>query len=410
MGRPRLALGTYGEIRHYPTDAGGWRAETLFRDMDGRTRPVKRSGKTKGQATRALKEALLVRQHHSAAGELTRNSLFSDCAERWLVEVQRTGRGTTYDRYRNQLSRILPVLGQLRLHEIGTGTCDRFLISLLDAGLQPATVRGYRARLSGIMRYAIRMGAIDRNPVRDVADIRGKGKRSRALTPTERVELLEKLDGDPEAVEADLPSLIRYALGSGCRIGEILALQWSNVDLELGIAIHGATLVRETRRCQHCGEYRAQHPTPGWRCPKGDHVWEPGPGGLVLHPPKTSAGVRIIRLPQFVIDMLRLRYPGEEYTANPVFSNAVGEWRDPINTVRKIREWRQRAGFEWFSSHTCRHTMFTICDQAGVSPRESAGHGGHTDPSFTARNYYDLKQQSGAVAEALDAAYRPVRS
>lgn len=406
MGRPPLPVGTSGEIRHYKTTTG-YRAETLFRDLDGETRAVKRSGKTKGDATRKLKEALRDRQHLGSE-ELTRNSLLSTCVEQWLEEVKRTERGTTYDRYRCRMSRILPALGKLRLGEVGTGTCDRFLTSLLvDVGLVPSTVRGYRSALSGIMGYAVRMGALTRNPVHDVAEIRGKGKKSRALTPAERVDLLAKLDGDPLAVQRDLPSLIRYMLGSGARIGEVLALRWGDVDLDLGTVVHGATLVRETRSCRHCGEYRKEHPKPARPCPTGGKTWVPGAGGLVLHPPKTAAGVRIIRLPSFVIDMLRLRYPGPGYEVGPVFPNHnENSWRDPINTVRMIREWRVSAGFEWFTSHVCRHTAITVCSQAGVEPRELSGHVGHNDPGFTARTYYDMRPMSGAVAEALDAAYR----
>lgn len=382
MGRPPLRLGTHGNIRAYRT-GNTWRAETYFRDVDGETRLVKRSGRTKAKAVDNLKEACRDREHRADA-EFNRWSSFEQAGELWLAEVKLRQRGTTFDRYKCRLhGRLIPALGKLRLHEVTTGVCDRFLRSLTapvadgGAGLSPPTARGYRSTLSAIMRYAVRMDAIARNPVTECAEIRGGGKRSRALTAEERVELLEKLDADKVAVEGDLPTLLRYLLGSGVRIGEALALRWCRLDLDGGTVVHGETLARETGK------------------------------GLVLHPPKTKSGYRILVLPGFVVDMLRVRYPGEDHDQAPVFPNGFGDWRDPINTARAIRGFRDRAGFPWFTSHSCRHTMITICDQAGVRPREISGHSGHTDPGFTSRFYMDLRQQSGAVARALDEAYRP---
>ena len=65
MGRPPLPLGTHGAIRCYKVDSG-YRARTLARDYDGRTRAVERWGKTKGAAERALKLAVRDRTHVQA--------------------------------------------------------------------------------------------------------------------------------------------------------------------------------------------------------------------------------------------------------------------------------------------------------------------------------------------------------
>jgi integrase len=377
VGRPRLGLGTCGNIRSYKTPAG-YRAETYFRDWDGHTRLVKRSAKTKRAAEQALKDALLDRQHVEG-GDLSRTSTFAEVGERWLAEVRRREVGTTYDRYSGRLrNKIVPVLGELQLHECSTGVFERYVNSLQDK-LSPATVRTYRTVLSGVMNYAVRMDVISRNPVREVAPIRGGGKKSRGLTAEERMDLLAKLSADQRAVDDDLPDLIRYLLGSGVRIGEAMGLRWFRVDLTEGIVVHGDNLVRETG------------------------------AGLVLHSPKTEAGFRIVPLPEFVLHMLRVRYPGEGFGLSPVFGNAFGGWRDPINTARSIRLFRTKAGYPWFTSHVCRHTSITICDQAGLQAREISGYYGHARPSFTQDKYMDRRQQSGAVPRAIDDALRPAR-
>jgi len=280
---------------------------------------------------------------------------------------------------------------------------DRYIESL-EATLKPNTIRGYRTVLSGVMGYAVRMDALDRNPVREIADITGGGKVSRGLTGPEREEFLVKLDADERAVADDLPDLLRYMLGTGVRIGEALGLRWFRVDLGEGVVVHGDNLVRITGQ------------------------------SLVLREPKTEAGFRVLPLPDFVLMMLQLRYPGPEHALAPVFpkfptypvANAterrssrsgrrvrearlypyrpvaraggrflIDAWRDPNNTARSIRKFtRACPEFAWFTSHVCRHTAATILDEQGLTAREISGYLGHARPSFTQDKYMDRKQQS----------------
>ncbi len=69
--------------------------------------------------------------------------------------------------------------------------------------------------------------AVASNPVRELERIESpKGHRkapARGLTSEERRRLLAFVDTDKVAVGADLPDLIRFAVGSGLRIGELCA-------------------------------------------------------------------------------------------------------------------------------------------------------------------------------------------
>lgn len=426
-GRPPLGLGTAGKIRATRTSSG-WRADVMFRDMDGRTRRIERNAETKAKAIQALKDACRDRQHRAGA-DLSRDHTFAQAGERWLAEVKRKRPGSTYDRYAGRLhNSIVPALGQLRLCEITVGMMDRYIESL-ESRLKPNTVRGYRTVLSGVMGYAVRMDAISINPVRAVSPIEGKGKESRGLTAAERVDLLAKLDADERAVADDLPDLLRYMIGTGVRVAEAMALRWFRVDLDEGVVVHGDNLSRVLRRCQTCDRTRRKHRD-------GECTWfppPPGTAGLVLVQPKTEAGFRVLPLPDFVLMVLRMRYPGPEAALAPVFPRSttaparssglapfgqvhpirpvarVDAWRDPNNTTRSIRKFRDKVGYPWFTSHVCRHTAATIMDEQGLTPREMAGYLGHARPSFTQDHYMDRRQQSGLVPRALDRAMRPVR-
>ncbi|HEY9417922.1 MAG TPA: site-specific integrase [Pseudonocardia sp.] len=401
MGRPPLDIGTHGDIWVTEQPNGKFMAATNFRDADGVTRPVKRFDKTPAAAKRRLK-AVLVERNRRGGDELTNESRFAEVADLWLKYIDRTKRGTTWDRYRSRLNGVLPAMGNLRLREITPRRIDVYLESL-EKRLAPNTVRGYRATVSGVMAHAVRLGAIDRNPCKSATPIQGRGKESRALTREERDELFAKVDADPRAVRADLPDVMRYLAGTGVRIGELMALRWFRVDLENGVVTHGDTLASETKRCKDCGLVRREH--------RGQCIWnDPGVGsGLVLHQPKTPAGFRVLKLPEFTTMMLRMRWPGPGFEQLPVFPCATGGWRNPSNTGRSVRLFREKAGFGWFSAHAWRHTAISACAEEGIEMREISGYHGHSNPSFTMDHYLDMTVQSGAVPAALDAAMRPRR-
>lgn len=75
--------------------------------------------------------------------------------------------------------------------------------------------------------------------------IEAKPKREpRALTTTERIKLVEQLQGDEKARRRDLPDLVFFMLATGARIGEALAVVWSQVDFEAGTVQITSTLIR----------------------------------------------------------------------------------------------------------------------------------------------------------------------
>ena len=131
MGRPPLALGTAGAIRHYKTPTG-YRARVLVRDHDGHVRALERRGATKTAAERALKLALRDRAPTQARGELTADSRVSVLAETWYAELADLS-PITLQAYRDRLDRqLLPRLAQLRIRELSVGTLDRHLRDIAE--------------------------------------------------------------------------------------------------------------------------------------------------------------------------------------------------------------------------------------------------------------------------------------
>jgi integrase len=381
MARPPLPIGSHGKITCYEEGPKQWRAYTKFRDFDGVTRRVARSGRSKAAAERTLKQALAERGR-GTTGDVTSETKLKAVAEPYLDDVRRRRRGTTYDTYSHHMANnVLPALGELRLREVTVVRIEQFLRSC-EARLKPNTVRTVRTVLSGVLGYAVRCGALAGNPTREVGRIEGDRNLVRALIRDERVELLAKLDADEVAGRHDIPDLVRFMMGTGCRIGEAIAVQDDAIDWDEGTVSVEANLVRV----------------------KGV--------GLVRHEGKTFAAHRVLPLPQFVIDRLASRRPFDVAPDAVLFPNSRGYvpgragWRDPHNTGARLRDALRRAGFEWVTSHVFRKTAATVLDEARLTARAIAGHIGHARPSITQDVYMDKRAGSREAADVLDAAYR----
>ena len=258
---------------------------------------------------------------------------------------------STADAYDYWLDKqILPQLGALRLYECDVAQIDAFFARLEHAGACRArdgttsekplyaanTRRQIRAIVSGVLQQAVLHKAIPTNPVRELERIESpKGHRTappRGLTPEERRRLLAYVDTDKAAVRADMPDLIRFALGSGLRIGEICAVRWMDLDLD-GIPVvneHDMRLVPVVAVRQNV------YPVKG--------------KGLAVHGGKSAMALRIVPLPELVVSCLRARHHDDDDPTWPVFASAgrdgVPTYRWPSNVRRSVRAVRDHVGLD----------------------------------------------------------------
>ncbi|EHR52143.1 site-specific recombinase XerC [Saccharomonospora marina XMU15] len=385
MARPPLPVGTHGKIKVNRKPGGGFVAKAKYRDYDGVTRLIERSGHTETAARNRLLEALRDRSSQSVGGLITGDTKFSAAADLWLREVNSAVEAgdmspSSADLYERQIRNyVTPALGELRIREVTTPRVDA-LLQVVRKRRSAATAKVVRSVVSGVMGLAARHGATATNPTRETKKISSGRKRSvRALTADERVRWLAQLEADPFAVRKDLPDLTRFMLATGVRIGEALAVSWDEVDLDARMVDIEWTLVRV----------------------RG--------AGLRRIPPKTDSGRRTLPLPLSAVEMLRRRkvdaYPDGALaigTAAPIFPDVAGGWRDPSNTRRDLRTARGTEGFGWVTSHVFRKTCATILDEARFTPRQIADQLGHARPSLTQDVYVARKIANPATAEVLN--------
>jgi integrase len=185
--------------------------------------------------------------------------------------------------------------------------------------------------------------------------------RRRALTAAEARRLLNLAKNDPHA-----GLLVTLALGTGARVGELLALDWSHIDLDRGtVSIKGSR--------SHAG----------------------------VGPTKSRRGVRVVSLPPFAIEALR----AESRRCGPVVATSDGR---PVTPVRATERWhvlRDRAGLAGLRFHDLGGTYATLALARGVPPKALADVLGH-DAAVLLRTYAGPIENgreliADAIAEAL---------
>ncbi|MEX5260397.1 tyrosine recombinase XerC [Kocuria sp. CPCC 205263] len=306
----------------------------------------------------------------------------TEAARAWLTELDASDRrDRTRAEYRATVeSTIVPALGGLLLREVTVGKLQRFLSAL--AADTPAKARNTKVVLSEMFGYAVRHDALERNLVRDTRLPRVPKKPPRALTPEQfrtlrdnvRAWQLHPADtGRPRT--PDLLDALDVLAGTGLRIGELCALRWVDVDLE----IERPTLTVTGTVVQVKGR------------------------GLVRQPmPKTDAGHRTVVLPAFVVAVLLRRSVAvrEGDDSGLAFPSAALTLRSPHNLRRQLREARGE-GFEWVTPHTLRRAVATLIDRH-TSTEDAAAQLGHNGTAVTSRHYVERAALAPDLSAVLE--------
>lgn len=380
MGRPPLPIGTYGPILTVRLDRERFRAWVNYRDFDGRVRRVQRVGLTKLAAENRLKEALRDRNRVALDVEITGDTRVRVVAEMWFRELDESERAIrTKITYRDAWRRsVEPAVGELRVSDLRVSIVDR-VIREIRQRRGSASAHHAKVVLAGVLGLAVRHDAIDSNPVRELTPARkSKSARSKTtLTEDGLLRLREFWAGSTDAERYDLRDLIDVLSGLGCRIGEVLALDWTRVDDTAGtLAIEG-TVIRVPAE------------------------------GLIVQPhTKSRASMRTIRPPAWLVELLVKRHAGSH--GQWVFPSTAGTLHDPDNVRKQLRQ--TVAGTEWagLHPHVFRHLVATRLDAEGLSAREIADYLGHERVSMT-QDVYMARRTSGAAASIALGRFAPRR-
>lgn len=295
---------------------------------------------------------------------------FDDAAREWLaalmVEGGRGGRGLSpagAADLRWRLSHLRPTFGRTRVDAITVEDVDRFRRSKVAAGrLNATSINKILAALAGVLEQAAEYGHVARNVAR------GRRRRLAATTPTrtwiDRADHIAALldgagavDRDARGLHGQRRAVVAVLALAGLRLGEMLDLRWSDVDLARGV-LH----VRGT---------------------------------------KTAAAARTVEMLPALRDEL-LTYRATLRMVDPAaraFPTSTGGRWAPTNVRRRVlvpaveranRALREVGGDplpEGLTPHSLRRTFASLLLAIGEPPTHAMAQLGHTDPALTLRLY-----------------------
>ncbi|MFE3737482.1 replication initiator [Streptomyces sp. NPDC059134] len=239
--------------------------------------------------------------------------------------------------------------------------------------LSPLTLAYIHSVLKSALEHAVREEEITRNVARNVRTGIPRPRRFEPLTADEARQFLATVRNDR------LFALCELALRAGLRKGELLGLQWEDLDLRTGAACIRRTLQRTQT------------------------------GGLTALSTKTRASERRIALPCECIHALKEHrevQEGEREAAADdwrnnglVFSTTAGGPTDPANLNRSFRALLSRAGLRRIRLHDLRHSTATLLLEQGVELiviKELLGHA-HIGVTATVYAHVRLRLQRDAI-------------
>lgn len=273
-------------------------------------------------------------------------------------------RETTYTNYTYMYDRFVREgFGKRKIGEIKYSDVLYFYYDLLnDRGLQVNTLETIHTVLHPTFQLAVRDDIIRNNPSDGVmAEIKKKNTKKKnmrhALTIEQQRAFMNYIASSPVFVHWN--PIFTVLLGTGCRIGEVVGLRWSDVDME-----------KRTIDINHSMTYYPRR-TDTYKCE------------FKVSLPKTEAGTRILPMMQPVYEALQSEYERQKEDgfctavvdgmSGFIFSNRFGMIHNPAAINRAIRriieahnaeeiikakkEKREPVIIPHFSCHHLRHTF-----------------------------------------------------
>jgi integrase len=312
-------------------------------------------------------------------------------ADRWLDHMAALGRDErTLERYRELLDlHVLPYLGGLQLRALQTIQLSDLHTTLLrqgrrDAkpgGLQPRTVGHVHRALHRMLKQAVRWQLIATNPATDLELPTIPKTEMATLTRDQAAALLKAAEPRPL-----MRHLVMLGVATGARLGELLALCWTDLDLDAGTVKIGWSRRIVNRRIQ----VKEPKTEAGYR--------------TVILGPTTLAALRRLHTEQAQRRLaLGARYhPDAERrqarqamgTDNPqdeylVICKPDGRPYRPDSTSTQFRSFVDAHGLpKAVHVHTLRHSAASFLAAAGVPASDIAAQLGHKDGGALALKVY----------------------
>ena len=342
---------------------GKWLIQYRYTDWQGKRRKsTKRGFATKREAEEWLRNFLITQKaDFDMKFEDFWKMYYADMETRLREHTMRT------KKYIVEL-KILPYFGNKRVNDITAADIRQWQNELIKMGYSPTYLKTINNQLSAIFNYAVRYYDLKSNPCAKAGSM-GKSKAEEMDFWTGE-EFRKFIDSVMNKRLSYMAFMILY--WTGMRLGELLALNPKDVDLE-------KRTISITKSYQRLG--------------KKD----------VITPPKTSKSKRVITIPEFLAadikDYMDSLYDLQE--DDRLFP--ITKYYLEHEMQRGIKE----SGVKRIRVHDLRHSHASMLIELGFSPLEIANRLGHEKVETTLNTYAHLyPNKQTKLAERLDSEYR----
>ena len=342
---------------------GKWLIQYRYTDWQGKRRKsTKRGFATKREAEEWLRNFLITQKADF-------DMKFEDFWKIYCADMETRLREHTMrtKKYIVEL-KILPYFGNKRVNDITAADIRQWQNELIKMGYSPTYLKTINNQLSAIFNYAVRYYDLKSNPCAKAGSM-GKSKAEEMDFWTGE-EFRKFIDSVMNKRLSYMAFMILY--WTGMRLGELLALNPKDVDLE-------KRTISITKSYQRLGKKN------------------------VITPPKTSKSKRVITIPEFLAadikDYMDSLYDLQE--DDRLFP--ITKYYLEHEMQRGIKE----SGVKRIRVHDLRHSHASMLIELGFSPLEIANRLGHEKVETTLNTYAHLyPNKQTKLAERLDSEYR----
>lgn len=350
------------------------------------------AGMTAKQIEKEVNRQAVLFEEKCLKGQVTANIKFEEFAEQWFEEYAKLNlRSTSYERMRKLTPRVYPALGHLRLDKITGRHIQQFINDLLLNGknmrtgepLSRKTVVHHLSLISDVLSYAVKMDVLNDNPCRKVTIPKGEKKEKNIYTLEELDQLLTLLETAPLKYRLFF-TLLLY---TGFRRGEMMGLEWKDIDFENNVI--------SVRRTSNYTKER----------------------GIYTDTTKTKSSQRSRKYPQLVFDLLksykaeqdeeRRKFGSKWIESDRIFVQADGRPMNNNSPYLWLHRFCEKNNMRFCDIHSFRHAHASILIQSGVDVATVSADLGHTNSGTTLGIYTHEFQEAQArtsdiIANALD--------
>ncbi|MDY4213523.1 MAG: tyrosine-type recombinase/integrase [Eubacteriales bacterium] len=369
---------------------GRWQGSiTIGRDDRGRLIRKYFYGKTRKETSEKLNRAIEELRDNRFINKSDNPTVEQWCHE-WLWSYKRNSvKQKTFDQYETILrTHIIPDIGDIRLADLKTMHIQRIINKMHDSGLSHRTIEVMKIVMHAALKQAQRNKLVSENVCENVVLPRKQPKHIRVLNEDEQTKLIAALKDNY------IGRGLLFALYTGMRRGEVLALKWSDYDKnEKTISI--------TKALSRVRTYNKD----------GNKTM------LTVTTPKTDTSIRTVPLIDKAVELLAehkrkqeryMELVGDYYTDNDlIFSSSRGDYLDPGNFNRKLNKTVKKIGIAQISPHALRHSFATRGLEAEVSLKAMQELLGHSSITVTGDIYtHILKEQKRKEISKLNDVFK----